>query len=545
MKKANSPALAISISLLARYNRCVRSQLASLFLACLVTGGSLPLSASTAQAAVAISDLGARLDADSVGFSGAAGIAVADAATGFFYGHDPDRVFPSASLYKLGVMVEAYRAAAAGQLSLDTTTLTIGSEDLTDDGYYTPEGVTLTVRDAIERMITISDNSPAIALVDLLGAPTIDATVASLGLTDTRLNFYRTTDRTADYNTTTARDMTRLFIGLIKGAVVSPAASAEMLGVLDRQRVNDRLSSGFPAGTRFSHKTGDLDGVMHDAGIVWTPSGPRVVVALTADYADRDAAIALDGRIAADSFVAQISRFSASLVLAPAPVAALSMRSDEVISRPVQVTNTSSFTWSGAELGAHWRSRDGLLIRWDGLRTLLPNLAPGQSATVSARAFVWVGAGSYTLEWEPLIEGVAWSGDKLALPVTIDKSTALQARLAPAGAAPLSVPAGATFPMAISVTNAGTQPWTATMTPPLRLGYHWRNAVTGAVVIWDGGRAVLPALVPAATATVMATVIVPTLPGTYILEWDLVIEGVSWMSATGEPTLRSAPITAR
>ena len=523
----------------------MRSLLVSLLLVALVIGGGLPLGASQARGAVALSDLGVRLESDSAGFDGAAGIAVADVATGFFYGHDPDRVFPSASLYKLGVMVEAYRAATAGQLSLDTTTITIVPDDLTDDGYYTPEGVTLTVREAIERMITISDNSPAIALVALLGAPVIDATVASIGLTDTRLNFYRTTDRTADYNTTTARDMTRLFIGLVKGTVISPAASAEMLAVLDRQRVNDRLSTGLPAGTRFSHKTGDLDGVMHDAGVIWTATGPRVVVALTADYADRDAAIALDGRLAADSFSAQISRFSAWLVLAPSPVAARALRSDELVTRPILVTNTSSFTWSGAELGAHWRTRDGQIIRWDGLRTALPNLAPGQSATVSARAFVWVGAGTYMLEWEPVIEGVAWSGDKLSLPVTIDRSIALQARLAPAGAVPAAVAAAKPFPLTIAVTNAGMQPWTATMTPPLRLGYHWRDALTGAVVIWDGGRVALPVLAPAASGVVAASVIAPAQPGVYVLEWDLVIEGVSWMSATGEPTLRSAPITVR
>lgn len=523
----------------------MRSPLVSLLLAGLVFSAGIPLGATAARGAVAISDLGARLDADSTGFIGSAGIAVSDPSTGFFYGHDADRVFPSASLYKLGVMVEAYRAAAAGQLSLDATSLTIDSDDLTDDGYYTPMGVTLTVRDAIERMITISDNSPAIALVALLGASSIDATVASLGLTDTRLNYYRTTDRTADYNTTTARDMTRLFVGLIRGTVVSLAASAEMLGVLDRQRVNDRLSSGLPAGTRFSHKTGDLDGVMHDAGIVWAPSGPRVIVALTADYDDRDAAIALDGRIAADTFNAQISRFSASLVLAPSPAASLGMHSDEVVTRSILVTNTSSFTWSGAQLGAHWRSRDGQVIRWDGLRTLLPNLAPGQSSTVTARAFVWVGAGSYALEWEPLIEGLAWSGDKLALAVTVDKSTALQGRLASGGAVPAVVAAGKPFPLTIAVTNVGTQAWTSAMTPPLRLGYHWRDAITGAIVIWDGSRAMLPALAPTASGTVAATVVAPILAGTYVLEWDLVIEGVSWMSATGEATLRTPPITVR
>lgn len=499
---------------------------------------------STARGAVAFSDLAARLESEIVGFSGTVAIAVADTTTGFFYGHDADRVFPAASLFKLGVMVEAYRSANAGELSLDETTLTIRSDAVTADGYYTPEGTTLTVRDAIERMITLSDNSAAIALVDLLGAPAIDASVAALGLTDTRLNFFRT-DRTTEFNTTTARDMLRLLVGLLNGYVVSPAASAEMVGVLDRQRVNDRLSAGFPAGTRFSHKTGDLAGALHDAGIVWTPAGPRVVVALTADYADRDAAIALDGRIAADTFSAQISRFAASLAPAPTAAPAPALRPDEVFTRSIVVTNTSTFTWSGAQLGVHWRSLDGRLIRWDGLRTPLPNLAPGQSATVGAREFVWFGAGSYALEWEPLIEGVAWSGDRLAMVVTIEQGAALEARLTPAGASPLSAAIAKAFPLAVTITNTGTRAWTATMTPPLRLGYHWRDAITGAVVIWDGGRADLPAIAPGASGTVTAQVVAPAQPGSYVLEWDLVIEGVSWMSATGEATLRSAPISVR
>jgi len=523
----------------------MRSRLATLLLAAVMAGTGLFQGGSTVRAAVAISDLAARLDSETAGFTGAAGIAVADPATGFFYGHDADRVFPSASLYKLGVMVEAYRAATAGEISLETTTITVRSNDLTDDGYYTSEGITLSVRDAIERMITISDNSPAIALVDLLGAPAIDRTVASLGLTDTRLNFYRPDDRSADYNTTTARDMARLLLGLVRGSVVSQAASAEMVAVLGRQEVNDRLSTGFPPGTRFSHKTGDLDGVMHDAGIVWTPAGPRVIVVLTAEYADRDSAIALDGRLAADSYSAQISRFSASLLLAPTQAAVVSLHSDEVITRPISVINTSSFTWSGAELGAHWRTRDGQVVRWDGVRTVLPDLAPGQSTIVNARAFVWVGAGSYLLEWEPLIEGVAWSGDRIVLPVTVDRSFALRARLAPDGATPSVLPATKPFPTTVGITNTGTQPWTATMTPPLRLGYHWRDATTGAVVIWDGARVAVPPLAPGATGVVAATVIAPQQAGTYVLEWDLVIEGVSWMSATGEATLRTAPIVVR
>ena len=62
--------------------------------------------------------LGARLngglEAALARFPGAAAIVVRDRATGYRYAKSDDRIFYAASLYKLGVMVEAYRQAAAG-----------------------------------------------------------------------------------------------------------------------------------------------------------------------------------------------------------------------------------------------------------------------------------------------------------------------------------------------------------------------------------------------------------------------------------------------
>ena len=132
--------------------------------------------------------------------------------------------------------------------------------------------------------------------------------------------------------------------------------------------------------------------------------------------------------------------------------------------------------------------------------------------------------------------------------MVVDRTFALQARLDPVSAtpAPVSVRPGGAFRADLTVTNTGTQAWTATMTPPLRLGYHWRDASTGAVVVWDGGRVAVPALLPGATGAVTATVQAPLVAGIYILEWDLVLEGVGWLSATGgTTTLRSAPIAVR
>jgi beta-lactamase class A len=56
-----------------------------------------------------------------------------------------------------------------------------------------------------------------------------------------------------------------------------------MLARLERQRINDRIPAGLPKTAVVAHKTGNLPGLIHDAGIIFTPAGPRVVVVTTSD----------------------------------------------------------------------------------------------------------------------------------------------------------------------------------------------------------------------------------------------------------------------
>ncbi|MBI2983965.1 MAG: serine hydrolase, partial [Chloroflexi bacterium] len=79
--------------------------------------------------------------------------------------------------------------------------------------------------------------------------------------------------------------------------LISGAASDRMLGRLERQEVTGRADALLPDGVRVAHKTGDLVGLAHDAAIVFTPIGPRVVVVLTWD-APEDEAHAFIARVA-------------------------------------------------------------------------------------------------------------------------------------------------------------------------------------------------------------------------------------------------------
>src|SRR5207248_5148937 len=80
------------------------------------------------------------------------------------------------------------------------------------------------------------------------------------------------------------------FTLLAKRQLISPAASDRMLARLERQQINDRLPAQLPGGVVVAHKTGNLSGVTHDAGVIYTKTGPRVVVAMTWDALDEDAA---------------------------------------------------------------------------------------------------------------------------------------------------------------------------------------------------------------------------------------------------------------
>jgi beta-lactamase class A len=222
---------------------------------------------------------------------------------------EPDTVFHAASTMKVPVMIELWRQAAAGTLSLDAertvvnefksvldgSPYTLSAGDDSDSEIYTLVGTRRTLRQLNEAMITVSSNLATNVLVDHLGVDRIRATVSALGADG--MNVRRGVEDTKAYqagisNTTTARGLLVLFEALAHGRAVSPAASREMIDVLARQRFNDAIPAGLPPGTRVAHKTGSITRIHHDAGIVYGPR-PYVLVVLVGGLADHKESAAL------------------------------------------------------------------------------------------------------------------------------------------------------------------------------------------------------------------------------------------------------------
>ena len=220
------------------------------------------------------------VDARLASFPGRASIVAANGNTGeVLLTVDANTPVFAASLYKLAVLLEAERRFDAGTLSPDEH-ITVTDADQMEDGSFTASGSVLTIDEALERAIVISDNAAALALIRRLGIPAIHATLEREGI-DLRF--------TADGAITTAGAIATFFGELVRGSLVSRAASAHMLARLSRQRVADRFPAALP-GAVIAHKTGNLGFATHDAGIVRGPDGaPIVLVVLTWDSSEQDA----------------------------------------------------------------------------------------------------------------------------------------------------------------------------------------------------------------------------------------------------------------
>lgn len=199
---------------------------------------------------------------------------VKDLSTGSGAAHDAGRVFNAASVFKLFVMLEVFNQQAAGLLDWD--------DRLTITPYYDGFGLSprstarcqvLTVAEAMDAMMSVSDNAAAVLLQDLVRAPNVNRSIQALGLKDSGLF--------TEGLPVTAADLGLLLEAIVRGAAVSEAASAEMIELMKGEVIDNGLRAGVPANVPVAHKTGNWSDATHDAGIVFAKDGPYVFVVLS------------------------------------------------------------------------------------------------------------------------------------------------------------------------------------------------------------------------------------------------------------------------
>jgi len=145
------------------------------------------------------------------------------------------------------------------------------------------------VFELIELMIIESDNIATNLLIDLLGMEPINARIRSLGCSETILR-RRMMDfaaaETGQENLTSARDVICLLSRLYNANCVSAKADAAMCSILGRQTDRCKIPLLLPSNTICQHKTGELPGAEHDAGIVRTSNGDYLIAIMSDDLPD-------------------------------------------------------------------------------------------------------------------------------------------------------------------------------------------------------------------------------------------------------------------
>ncbi len=255
----------------------------------------------------------------------------------------PDRPFPTASVFKIPVLIELVLQAGEGRLSLDETVKV--TEDLKSPGSGVLKELTseptLSLTDLAMLMIIISDNSATDILVNRIGTQAINRRLASLGLEITRVvmtcrhllfemagrpagpftpearleveailkqrdrDFSGRTYADTDNNVTTPREMIGLLEMLVTDSPIPPRSREDILHFMRRQQIRDRLPLHLPPGTEMAHKTGSITGVRNDAGILFLPKGPVLLCAFARDLAQDlagSAAIAEVGRLVHETY---------------------------------------------------------------------------------------------------------------------------------------------------------------------------------------------------------------------------------------------------
>jgi beta-lactamase class A len=266
-------------------------------LLCLLALAAMPAPARAQEDALALEKKIKALAAE----AGAETVAVAfrDLETENALYVNADDTFHAASTMKVAVMMELYRQARAGRLSLDGrvavknefksiadgSPFSISPADDSEKTLYAKVGSTETARELVRLMITESSNLATNILIELVTPERVRELTEKLGARGVRV--LRGVEDSKAFergmnNATTARGLLVLLRAIAERRAVSRAASEEMERVLLAQKFREGLPAGLPAGVRVAHKTGSITRISHDAGIVYPPGRkPYVLVVLT------------------------------------------------------------------------------------------------------------------------------------------------------------------------------------------------------------------------------------------------------------------------
>jgi beta-lactamase class A len=209
-----------------------------------------------------------------------------------------DLLFPATSLIKLPILWEFFHQCANGsidpaeEIELQCDDMVFGSGILRQ---LNP-GLKLRLHDLAVLMTVVSDNTATDLLIDKLGMDNINKSIQSLGLRNTELKYkireyFDESEERKDL--TTPEDMLLMLEAFVCKKQHLGEYSDEPLKILKGQQRKHKLQLGIEREDlkkdrlEWANKTGDAQGIDHDAGILFGKEEIVIIVVMTKDISDR------------------------------------------------------------------------------------------------------------------------------------------------------------------------------------------------------------------------------------------------------------------
>lgn len=224
-----------------------------------------------------------------------------DLNTGGYVGLREQSKVPAASTIKVPILVAFFQAVDAGEIRLDEMLVMTENHQVGEAGImqYQPPGTEYTALATATKMMTISDNTATNMIIERLGGfQVLNQKFRSWGLTDTLVR--NPLPDIEGTNQTTPRDMVSLLSQIHQGGLLSMTSRDRLLRIMTETENNHLLPSGVSNGAVVAHKTGTLNIMLADVGIVDMPNGKRYILAILAQRNNGDTA--------AESMIQKMSR---------------------------------------------------------------------------------------------------------------------------------------------------------------------------------------------------------------------------------------------